>query len=168
MKVLYDYSWRPTPYDDRLNDLFEKWKDTPYIEGQQRAGSGVDCFRFVCAVLDGMEHTKRTVEHIPADRSIHDRRGAFRGFKRVLERFKPFEVVKDKVLEAGDVLISGPKGGGPGHALIAGSKPLTLWHVPGVGLRVRRIGMALSQGQLFRIYRTSNKDLRWVQQLLSS
>ena len=168
MKVLHGYEWRPTEYDERLAELFDHWKGTPYMEGQQKAGSGVDCFRFVCAILDGMERTKRTVEHIPADRSIHDRRGAYRGFKRVLERYAPFEIVRDKVLEPGDVLIAGPKNGGPGHALIAGHERSTLWHVPGWGLEVRRIGMALSNGRLFRIYRTANKESRWQLPLRTS
>lgn len=161
MRVLTGLTWRPTDHDERVLELLRGWQGTPYMEGSQVQGVGVDCFRFVCAVLDALEGSRTHVGHIPADQSLHDRRGAYTAFREVLKRYEPFEVVKDKVIEAGDVFITGPKHGGPGHAMIAGPNRGTIWHCPGPNQKVCMTGQA-HPGRLFRIYRVKDKDQRWL------
>jgi hypothetical protein len=70
------------------------------------------------------------------------------------------EVVNGKV-EPGDIVVSGPRGGGPGHALIAGFDPFTLWHVePASG--VCYTGIALTDMDIFSILRPLNKETAWL------
>lgn len=163
MRVL-NLTWRLRPEHLEINQKVETflklWDRTPYMEGNQCPGSGVDCFRFVCGVLDSMERFKRHLDFIPADQSMHDRKGATAAVRSVLKMYQPFEIVKDGIVEPGDVLITGPEGGGPGHALIAGMNQGELWHVPGPGKKVCMTGTGIN-GQLFRIYRVFNKLERW-------
>ena len=130
------------------------------MEGQQAPQGGVDCFRFVCAVLDGMERKHTPLEHIPADQAMHKPETAREAVRKVLRHYEPFEIVTDGKIEPGDVFITGKPRAGPGHAMIAGLKQGHVWHVPGPGKKVCRTG-AGTQGELFRIYRISNKETRW-------
>ena len=72
------------------------------------------------------------------------------------------KVLRNQGLEPGDLLVVGPPGGGPGHAMIVGWEPNTLWHcIPQVG--VERSGWALVAGQqrIFRAYRAINRSETW-------
>lgn len=160
MKILA-LDWVQTDYDEKIARLLRMWEGTPYLEGQQVPQAGVDCFRFVCGVLDAMEQVSRDIEHIPADQSMHDRAGALAAMRSVMERYAPYEIVLNNTVEAGDVLVTGPKGGGPGHAMLVGPTPGHLWHVPGPGKAVCRSGSGF-HGELHRIYRVADKDKRWI------
>lgn len=163
MRVL-DLKWRVLPehlaINHRLETFLLLWRGTPYLDGNQCPGYGVDCFRFVCGVLDSLEGKKRHLDFIPRDQSMHDREGASRAMRTVLEMYRPFETVDNGQVEPGDIFITGANGGGPGHALIAGLSQGELWHVPGPNKKVRMTGTGIN-GQLFRIYRVSNKLERW-------
>lgn len=129
---------------ERLRVELLAWEDTPYRRGQQCKGAGVDCVRFVAAVLDELAGTRTAIEALPDDQSFHDRDGAVRAMLRFSHLFgmRPVSVLE---AQPGDVLITAPPGGGPGHALIVGAHP-TLWEAGYP--RVRRCGWALPPSYL--------------------
>ena len=155
--------WKPLPHfaQKRLRFILEGWLDTPYREGDQVQGIGVDCVRFVCGVLDELYGFRRALpRNLPSDRALHDRDGAIAAMKRLRTLYEPVQEVVDGKLEPGDIVVSGPRGGGPGHALIAGFEPFTLWHVqPDAG--VCYTGITLTDMDIFEILRPTDKHL-WL------
>lgn len=143
-----------------LDRIFKAWEGTPYMEGQQYPQAGVDCFRFVCAVLDTLEGRRTPLEHIPADQAMHAPQTAVAAVRAVLRLYEPYEIVTDGLVAPGDVFITGQIGAGPGHAMIAGNDQGELWHCPGPRKRVCRTGTGI-HGELHRIYRIKNKESRW-------
>lgn len=149
--------WRPSPSQDRVAAVLESWERTPYMQGAACKGAGVDCVRFVCAVLDELYGRYREpIQTVPQDAAFHDRRTAITGMRRVIEAYGPAEKLRPGApVEAGDILVTGPQGGGPGHAMIVGVRQL--WH--STGERVQRAGLTLGRWRLFRIYRPQEKHL---------
>lgn len=147
--------------EKRLRFALQGWEGTPYREGDQMQGIGVDCVRFVCGVLDEMYGYRRELpRNLPSDRALHDRDGAIAAMKQLRRLYEPVTEVTDGKVEPGDIVVSGPRGGGPGHALIAGFDPFTLWHVdPAAG--VCSTGIALTDMDIFEILRPSDKHL-WL------
>jgi len=146
-----------------LERAIGKWQGTPYRVGQQSPGVGVDCVRFVCAVLDDVTGRTTPIETLPQDASMHARTSAILTMKKIKQLYMPNAEVADGTIEAGDLLITAPEGGGPGHVLIAGPKPWHLWESTATG--VRRTGLGgLTTGAAQRlqyVYRITNKDT-WV------
>jgi len=114
----------------RLQRVLNDWKDTPHMNGQQCKGRGVDCVRFIAAVLDEMAGTKTPLEHLPNDVAFHDRSRCIAALKRFLTLFKFYEVPEDEPKQPGDVFVTGPENGGPGHAIILGTDG-QLWQAVG-------------------------------------
>lgn len=143
----------------RLGLVLEQWQGTPYRAGQQVRGMGVDCVRFVAAVLDELRGTTTPIETLPNDASMHTREGAIASMLNIKRAFMPCELVGDNSLEPGDVLVTGPRDGGPGHALIVGDQMNVLWESSNTG--VRRVGksaLARNGYELFYAYRLANRD----------
>lgn len=149
---------------DRLETVLRSWKGTPYGLGQQCKGMAVDCVRFVCAVLDEMyQQPYQKIEHLPDDIAFHSRDKAIDAFRMIMRLFPDYISVRGKEVEAGDVLICGSKSGGPGHAMIAGTKQSILWHSN--SHKVVQTGLAFPQAGMYylhRILRTSDKN-RWLE-----
>lgn len=152
-------TWRPLPPEDeafgkKLATVLAAWQGTPYHEGQQAPGLGVDCVRFVCAVLDEMLLRERTpISTLPPDAAMHNRAGALGVMKKIASLY-PHVTVEDESLEPGDVVVVGPRNGGPGHAMIVGTQKNVLWHA--VRPRVSRTGVGEAHAhdlELFRVYR---------------
>lgn len=143
----------------RLDRILRDWAGTPYVEGMQGEGQGVDCVRFVYAVLDELHGFERKDPWtLPQDSAMHNREGAFRTMRGICERY-PHERVMDGTLEPTDVIVTGPKGGGPGHALIVGPRRWELWHATLTD--VHRTGKGFldnPENELFRIYRMTSKE----------
>ncbi len=135
-----------------LDDALKRWEGTPYRADQQSPGSGVDCVRFVCGVLDelfGLETDART---LPQDVALHQPRMARAAMKRIMSLYSPFETVSGLYLVGGDVLVVGERDGGPGHVMIVGSEPWTIWHA--TRPCVQKTGFSLPETQkVFKIYR---------------
>lgn len=126
----------------RLGGVLRAWEGTPYAPGQQRAGTGVDCVRFVLGVADEMFGAPRVpVERLPQDTALHDRRGALQVFKTVLRIYPELRPVSGAYVEPGDLVVVGPASGGAAHVLIVGPRRHTLWHADGD--RVSWTGWAL-------------------------
>lgn len=160
-------NWTPIgrAIEARLSEVLQAWDGTPYLIGQQARGVGVDCVRFVCAVLDELAGTPPVaVETLPQDAAMHTRSGAIATMKLIVKRYEPNERVTDGTIEPGDILVASAPGGGPGHAMIAGARRNVLWESSGDG--VRRVGLGyLLAGtgpwKLEHVYRPRNKET-WV------
>lgn len=130
--------------EDRLMEILHSWDGTPHMDGQQCRGVAVDCVRFVSAVLDELAGTNTQLDRLPQDASFHNADVCWKAFKRFMSEF-PTKDVLDSEMQPGDVLITGPKNGGPGHAIIVGADG-ALWHCDGdfvsrMGLSIRGQGV---------------------------
>jgi len=161
-----------TPYSDenaeevtgRLETILKSWKGTPYSRGQRCKGMGVDCVRFICSVLDELEGLEpRPPRSLPADESLKYPKSARASIKRLLAPFRPYYTITDKRVEPGDVLVTGPIAGGPGHVIIVGPRKGTVWQA--VRPRVHITGMGyvdLPYMKLYRVLRRENRSKLWV------
>jgi len=98
-----------------------------------------------------------TLPQLPADRSLHDIEGSKAAMRLIVDLYRPRSVGwETEPLEPGDMLVVGPPGGGPGHAMVAGPAR-QLWHCMPAG--VVRTGLQLKQTDwtLFRVYRVADK-----------
>jgi len=129
---------------DRLAGVLESWEHTPYNTKFADKGVGVYCSAFVSRVLDEL-YLQPPIEllRIPNDVSFHDRAGANAGLRWFLREYPAATRLQSDFIEPGDVLIVGPTGGGPGHAMIVGPRPNTLWHATGTA-GVHYTGLSLA------------------------
>jgi len=152
-------SLEPQSARDHVNNVLTSWLNTPYAVGQQTKGSGVDCVRFVCAVLDELQGRDfREIPKLPPDASLHDRASSFRVMRMILEKYQPLENITNGTLEPGDALVLGPPNGGPGHAMFAGVVPNTLYHATPAGVHQCGLTFSAAYCKLFRIFRCQQKD----------
>jgi cell wall-associated NlpC family hydrolase len=138
-------AWRPLTLP-ALERVLLSWEGTPYMVGQQAKGAGVDCVRFVAGVLDELRGRATPVATLPNDAALHNRAGAVAAMRRILELQRPWVPVEDGTVEPGDVLVWAPRGGGPGHATIAGGERFVLWESSVSGVRRTAIGAMLVHG----------------------
>lgn len=144
-----------------LGYVLRSWENTPYMEGSCVRGRGVDCVRFVCAVHDQLFGCSKVLpQNLPSDRALHDRDGAIEVMKMLIRLYEPIEWVSDGQIEPGDSVVTSSLGGGPGHALIAGPDPFTLWHVD-KDAGVCRTGIGLTGMEIHAILRPKEKNL-WL------
>lgn len=149
-------------FEQRLVEVLDRWRGTPYMAGQQMRGVGVDCVRFVAAVLDEFYLREPVpIETLPTDAALHARDSAIAGMKRLRELYMPNDPVEDGSLEPADVLVTGPKNGGPGHAMIVGPRRNQLWHA--AGNEVHTTGFAFFApflgNRIFRVYRMRDRRI---------
>lgn len=153
--------WRPLQDEGvlaRFREVLLSWEGTPYREGQQMKRQGVDCVRFVVGVSDEMRGRRTTLQRLPADRSLHNKEGAESALRTILRTCAPLIEVTNGKVEPGDTFVTAPLGGGPGHGLLAGFDPFTLWHVDRAA-GVVRTGAGLQDHRLVKIYRPFDKHL---------
>lgn len=145
----------------RLGRIFQQWDSTPYVLGQCKPRVGTYCTAFVCAVLDELyRQPLATLPDIPHDAGMHDRETAMAGLRWFLRRYPNHGEVTDGWVQPGDVLVTGPRGGGPGHAILVGTRENTLWQCSGKS-GVHFTGMALPDPYvLFAVYRMTDR-LSW-------
>jgi cell wall-associated NlpC family hydrolase len=117
-------------YPTRLGLVLESWKGTPYMIGQQQPGQGVDCIRFVTAVLDEMSRfPAEKLDRLPGDASLNQPEIARAFMRSLIERYHLTDLSQSGVtrVEPGDILAVGAAAGGPGHAIIVGPARNTTW-----------------------------------------
>jgi hypothetical protein len=157
-------AWRPLEdlaAQARLAEVLASWDGTPYMLGQRCKGVGVDCIRFVVAVIDELAGTTTRVRVLPGDVAHHAPAVAFDALARVLE-LVPSAPVLEGPLEPGDVVVTGPLKGGPGHALIVGVDGLSGWHAT-QPQGVCRTGLGVLDWMGHRIVSTHRlTDRRWA------
>jgi hypothetical protein len=154
--------WRRTTdaWVARLERILLSWEDTPYSPGQQEKREGVDCIRFGCAVLDELYCRPETdLPPRAADASMHDREGAFSVMREIMRRYPNHVTVTDGQVEPGDILVVGPRNGGPGHMMIVGHARNTVWQAS--ASKVHFTGLYLPWGAtLFRVFRMTDRE-KW-------
>lgn len=98
---------------------------------------------------------------MPSDASLHDPERARAAMRLILAAYQPHVRVMDDSVQPGDVVIVGPVGGGPGHVLMGGFQPNTLWHA--VLPRVCFTGIAFNPEttELVGVYRMADRR-RWL------
>jgi cell wall-associated NlpC family hydrolase len=121
-------------WQQHLQAVLESWAGTPWVAGQQLRGphGGVDCVRFVVAVLDELHRmTRPAIRRLPQDASVHDRLGMMAAARAIRQRY-PHAVIAAGAgaIEPGDVVVmQAGAAGGPGHVAIAGpGGARELWH----------------------------------------
>lgn len=161
-------SWKPLDFEGsdivtrRIEKACRKWEHTPYMAGQQTPGAGVDCVRFVCAVLDELYGVTNVIPREIQDRSLHDPEGAKR-ITRMVRNYYPDHTdleVGDRCVEPGDVLVTGHALGGPGHAILVGGQPNTMWQAFRRAVRMGGLSLISHYQQICVIIRP-NKSL-WI------
>jgi len=163
--------WSPLPdhlshLSQKLQDILDNWKGTPYLQQSMKPKYGVDCVRFACGALDDVYGIKRSPTRMyPADQSLHDREGAVAAMKWIMRRYEPNHRVdfKNDPVEPFDLVVSGPEHGGPGHALIVGVTKPQLWHIAGPNKFVYPTSMNFTgSGQkVFAVFRCSDREEQW-------
>lgn len=150
--------------DQEIADMVEvacgDWEDTPYMAGQRCIGQGVDCVRFVCAVLDLLHGCRHEVPRHVQDFSLHDPEGA-RQVTDLFKSFYPGFTVLDRAertVEPGDVIITGHRQGGPGHAILVGGQPNRLWQALKGGVRWGGMGLLRHYQTIFEIVRPCKEN----------
>ena len=123
--------------DAALGAAIESWVGTPWMAGQCMRGVGVDCVRFVDAVLCQVRGvTIEPAQRFPQNMPLADREGAMAAAHIMLRRHPNRKRIDGEPIEPGDVLIC-RRGAmdSPGHVLIAGVDARTAWHaVAGAGV----------------------------------
>lgn len=154
-------SWKPLDFEGadivtrRIEDACKVWENTPYRPGQQKPGMGVDCVRLVCGVMDYLYGQSHFIPREVQDRSLHDPEGAKRITKMIREYYPDHVDLPcgDRVVEPGDVVVTGHALGGPGHAILVGAAPNTLWQAFRRYVRMGGFGLLSHYQQIFTIIR---------------
>lgn len=148
MKVAVKLTWSPLVREGlsadevkrlcyRLNSVLQAWKGTPYREGDMCRGAGVDCLRFGLAIMDEMYGTPtRAIPRVAQDASLHDEAQVRAAVREMVRVYGPLvEVAEGAPVMPGDLVVTGPEGGGPGHLMVVGPDPNELWHsTRGIGV----------------------------------
>lgn len=145
---------------DRLAVILASWEGTPYAPGMQQKGMGTDCVRFVCGVLDELVGVwpYRPLETLPHDAAVNNRKGAINAM-RTIRKLYDFERVRDGIVEPGDVIVTGPPRGGPGHAMIVGHQRNTVWHAAAGKVHWTGLGFVMGCMTVFAVYRLKDRAL---------
>jgi len=156
-------TWKPLDFEGsdvvtrRIEEVCYSWEHTPYMPGQQMRGSkgGVDCVRFVCAVLDELNGVTHDIPREVQDRSLHDPEGAKKVVKMVRCFYPDHATLPEgeRQVEPGDVIITGHAEGGPGHAILVGASENTLWQAFRNAVRMGGIGLISYYQQINVIFR---------------
>lgn len=143
--------------------ILREWEGTPYMDGQQAKGRGVDCVHFVSAVLDELEGIKTHLDKLPSDACFHSKEMCVSAFRKFMTVYGAVDIGNNHV-EPGDVVICGPRTGGPGHAIIIGPSNM-MWHCD--GSRVVRRGCEFNKigGYVFKTVLRSERRIKWVENL---
>lgn len=170
-----DYSstlaWRPitepeldprdaASIEHRLGLILRRWEGTPYLAGQRRCGVATDCRGFVLGVYDelfGFERPEAWIE-FSQDGAMHNRAAAEAIADRTTAIYGA-ERVHDGSIEPGDgILMACGYRAGPGHFLIAGVEPNTIWHAG--HLRVTRTGFGFARRwqRIVAVYRVKGRS----------
>ena len=164
------YAWEPLPSEldpegataVRLARILASWEGTRYLEGCQGKAQGVDCVRFVAAVLDELYGFARVpTDRLPQDIALHRPGSARAAMRKILRIYSPNERVSGITTQPGDVFVIGEPDGGPGHAMIVGPRKNTLWHATPIGVHYTGWGQYAGQAVVHEVYRLSDRE-RWA------
>lgn len=144
----------------RLARILGEWERTPYDPKFSKKGVGASCTGFICRVLDELYRKEPTeLPNIPNDIGFHNRAGAIAGLKWFMRIFPATERLAIGKVEPGDVVITEPTDGGPGHALIIGPRENTMWQTTDDIVGVHYTGLFVpSSSQLSAVFRFKDRE----------
>lgn len=149
--------------EHRLARILGDWDGTPYVNGQACKREGVYCTAFMARVLDELYRRPPTpMPRIPPDASFHDAEGVLLGMRWFLREYPNNEKLEPAVdglyhVQPADILITGPIGGGPGHAILVGPRENTMWEAG--TFKVQMIGMMIPDNyELHAVYRMTDRN----------
>jgi hypothetical protein len=152
-----------------LGAEINRWAGTPYESGQSFPQRGADCTGSIFGIVDALDGRARMQPAgFPNDGSLHDRAGAVRSVREIVNRYSPCRKLESDddgyfQVEPGDIVVTGMPGGGPGHVEIVGANKNELWHAqPAPGFHQGGWSF-LEQQILYAIYRIEDKN-RWRHQ----
>jgi hypothetical protein len=143
------------------------WAGTRYMSGQQVKGVHADCVRSGTGIIDGLYGYRRTLpRNIALDACQHAPEAARAQFRLLLSiypeaRLLPLNPLGDYDVQPADLVVVGPRAGGPGHLIIVGAEVNTAWEAPSVGQCFRKIGIGLSAGQHVKHVLRMSDRLSW-------
>lgn len=144
------------PGPEGLREAIEGWAGTPYLEDTQCPGVGVDCVRFVCAILDVLSGQSTDISVMPQDIALHSPEGARASMRQIMSNYRPYlNLGANAFVRGGDIVVVGHRDGGPGHAMIVGPDRNTLWHA--IRPKVTMKGFTLPEDTV--IYRVFRKEV---------
>lgn len=160
--------WTQGPFDfefrQRMLRELDGWRGTRYASGQRCRGELADCIGFVFGAIDGFDGRERAqAPSMPADIALHDPETSMAALLALRQLYDPIITVQGNQAQPFDILVVGPRGAGPSHAMLVGPLPGTIWHcTPGSG--VHQAGWCLGTGyeSLHGIYRIGDRE-RWFQ-----
>lgn len=140
----------------RIREVLESWRGTRYCPGQQQKGVAVDCVRFATGVVDELYGGERApIETLPPDAALHSKRSAVAAMRRIRRLYEPLTRVVHGQLQPMDLVVTGERSGGPGHLLMVGWRPRTMWETGRQA--VQQIGWEIGRSEgsrpVFRVYR---------------
>lgn len=154
--------FRPTKWDEKVEQVCQAWEGTPYKLNRSVKGVGVDCLHFAASVLDalyGEKHSKN-LNSLPPDACVHNRAGVISAGRALLQAYD-VQRVEDRTIEAGDLVLFGRSSGvdTTQHLMVAGSSG-RLWHA--TTPRVHFTGLVVPGNLKFVcVYRATDKD-KWL------
>src|SRR6185436_5833326 len=163
--------WSDLPLDlehlrPRMLSVLTAWLGTKYRSGQRCRGVDADCIGFGCGAIDDMDGRPRAQNPIlPNDAALHDPAKAREAISTIRRLYDPAEeivrVTKEEKIQAQpfDILVVASGAGGPGHMMIVGPVPETLWHCT-QGSGVNWTGWKLFTGfeRVYALYRLSDRN----------
>lgn len=146
----------------RMSRELDRWEGTPYRDGENKPKVGTYCTAFVCSVLDALYRREGAkMPEIPSDASMHCRATALGGLRWFLERYPNHQRIEGREVQPGDILVTAPVGGGPGHAILVGPRENTIWQCSGK-TGVHFTGMALPASYvLHSVWRLTDR-MAWI------
>lgn len=148
----------------KLQRAIELWAGTPYMAGQCRPGVGVDCVRYVDAIL---QHTYDL--WLPAlpreaqDSAWHDPAVVSRITRLLFDRHDFFTVAPGRIWQPADWLVVRSKPQGPvsdkaretpHHCVIVGHDRRCYHAVPNLGVVGTGIGAVLATFNIIKVWRS--------------
>lgn len=139
----------------RIRDVLQSWKGTRYCAGQRAKGVAVDCVRFATACVDELFRVEHVpLETLPPDAAFHAKKTAIRAMRRIRRLYEPMTRVVDDIVQPMDIVVTGPRNGGPGHMMLVGWRPNTMWETGTAA--VREVGWTIAD-RVFRVYRLGER-----------
>ena len=144
--------------DAIVERICSSWENTPFV-ASQNSREAIDCSHFAARVLDELEGTDSShrLVGMPGYHAGLHRQAVLRAIRAFLTAYPALLRRRTTIVLAGDILVSGPEKGGPGHLHVVGGKPSRLWQA--TPPQVQYSGYCLPEGRkLFGIYRSIHRS----------
>lgn len=151
----------------KLGRVLGDWQGTPYESGQRFKGRAADCIGAVFGVFDELDGRVRAVDpQMPQDVAMHSRSSAVAAMRALLRIYAPVKKLRTvagaaTLVHPGDLVITGPLNGGPGHIAMVGPRRNELWHAT-AGPGFHQSGWSLTRDQVLHAVFRPQEKFRWI------